>query len=151
MKEDGCTYEHSEVKKARHAFARVRVSRSVVSDSSAAPWTIACQAPLSRGILQARILEWVAMPSSRGSSRPGDQTHISYVYCLGQAGFFFFNHWHHLGRACVQTVKWETEVCPLSRPGTPCRAGDERTHSHLRIRVRRHPAITLTSCLSHRK
>ena len=90
MKEDGCTYEHSEVKKARHAFARVRVSRSVVSDSSAAPWTIACQAPLSRGILQARILEWVAMPSSRGSSRPGDQTHISYVYCLGQAGFLFF-------------------------------------------------------------
>ena len=30
------------------------------------PWTIACQAPLSMGILQARILEWVAMPSSRG-------------------------------------------------------------------------------------
>ena len=24
------------------------------------------------GILQARILEWVAMPSSRGSSRPRD-------------------------------------------------------------------------------
>ena len=24
------------------------------------PWTIACQAPLSMGILQARILEWVA-------------------------------------------------------------------------------------------
>ena len=24
------------------------------------------------GILQARILEWVGMPSSRGSSRPGD-------------------------------------------------------------------------------
>ena len=31
-------------------------------------WTIACQAPLSMEILQARILEWVAMPSSRGSS-----------------------------------------------------------------------------------
>ena len=29
------------------------------------------------GILQARILEWVAMPSSRGSSQPRDQTHIS--------------------------------------------------------------------------
>ena len=24
------------------------------------PWTVACQAPLSMGILQARILEWVA-------------------------------------------------------------------------------------------
>ena len=27
-------------------------------------WTVAHQAPLSMGILQARILEWVAMPSS---------------------------------------------------------------------------------------
>ena len=32
------------------------------------PWTIACQAPLSMGILQTRILEWVVMPSSKGSS-----------------------------------------------------------------------------------
>ena len=29
---------------------------------------VTCQAPLSVGILQARILEWVAMPTSRGSS-----------------------------------------------------------------------------------
>ena len=33
------------------------------------------------GILQARILEWVALPSSRGSSRPKDQTRISYISC----------------------------------------------------------------------
>ena len=36
-------------------------------------WTIACQVLLSMGILQARVLEWVAMPSTRGSSRPRDQ------------------------------------------------------------------------------
>ena len=30
----------------------------------ATPWTVACQAPLSTGILQARVLEWVAVPSS---------------------------------------------------------------------------------------
>ena len=36
------------------------------------------------GISQARILEWVAMPSSRGSSQPRDQTHISYVSCIGR-------------------------------------------------------------------
>jgi len=36
------------------------------------PETVPCQAPLSMGILQARILEWVAMPSSRGSSQPRD-------------------------------------------------------------------------------
>ena len=29
------------------------------------------------GILQARILEWVATPSSRGSSQPRDQTQVS--------------------------------------------------------------------------
>ena len=36
------------------------------------------------GILQPRILEWDAMPSSRGSSRPRDRTHISYVSCIGR-------------------------------------------------------------------
>ena len=34
--------------------------------------------------LQARILEWVAFPFSRGSSQPRDQTHISHI-----AGRFF--------------------------------------------------------------
>ena len=37
--------------------------RTVVLQHFATPWTAACQAPLSMGILQARILEWDAMPS----------------------------------------------------------------------------------------
>ena len=48
------------------------------------PWTVARQAPRSVGILQARILEWVAMPSSRGSSQPRDWTQVSRI-----AGRFF--------------------------------------------------------------
>ena len=48
------------------------------------PWTIAHQTPLSMGILQARALELVAMPSSRGSSQPRDQTQVSRI-----AGRFF--------------------------------------------------------------
>ena len=36
------------------------------------------------GILQARILEWVAVPSSRGSSRPKDGTQVFYVSCIGR-------------------------------------------------------------------
>jgi len=36
------------------------------------------------GILQVRIVEWVAMSSSRGSSQPRDQTHISYISCVGR-------------------------------------------------------------------
>ena len=47
------------------------LSHSVVSDS-ATPWTVAHQGPLSMAILQARILEWVAIPSSRGPSQPRD-------------------------------------------------------------------------------
>ena len=39
------------------------------------------------GILQARILEWVAVPSSRGSSLPRDHTRVSYFSTL--AGGFF--------------------------------------------------------------
>ena len=44
----------------------------------ATPWTIVI------GILQARILEWVALPSSRGSSQPRNQTQVSRI-----AGGFF--------------------------------------------------------------
>ena len=38
------------------------------------------------GSFQARILEWVAMPSSRGSSQPRDQTQVSHI----AGGFFTF-------------------------------------------------------------
>ena len=48
------------------------------------PRTVAYQDPLSMGILQARILEWVVMPSSRGSFQPRDQTLVSHFVC----GFF---------------------------------------------------------------
>ena len=45
-----------------------------------------CSPPCSsvHGILQARILEWVAMPFSRGSSWLRDQTWVSYVSCSGR-------------------------------------------------------------------
>ena len=56
----------------------VCISCSVVWNS-ATQWTIACQAPLSMGILQTRILEWIAMPSTRGSSQPMDQTQVSHT------------------------------------------------------------------------
>ena len=35
------------------------------------PWTVAYQAPLFMGFFQARILEWVVMPSSRDLPDPG--------------------------------------------------------------------------------
>ena len=53
-------------------------SRSVVSNSLR---PMDC---IVYGILQARILEWVAFPFSRGSSQPRDQTQVSRI-----AGGFF--------------------------------------------------------------
>jgi len=50
----------------------------------ATPLTVAHQAPLSMGILQARILDLADMPSSRGSSQPRDWTQVSHI-----AGRFF--------------------------------------------------------------
>ena len=50
----------------------------------AIPWTVAHQAPLSMGILQAGILEWVAMPFSKGSSQPRDRAQAS----CAAGGFF---------------------------------------------------------------
>ena len=43
------------------------------------------------GILQARILEWVAIPFSRGSSRPRDRTRVSCIACR------FFTVCNHQG------------------------------------------------------
>ena len=51
-----------------------------MSESSVTLWFIAYQAPLSMGFPMDRILDWVAIPFSRGSSQPKDQTHVS---CIG--------------------------------------------------------------------
>ena len=36
------------------------------------------------GILQERILQWVAVPSSRGSSWPRDRSQVTYGSCIGR-------------------------------------------------------------------
>ena len=48
------------------------------------PWTVGSSV---NGIFQSRILEWVAISFSRGSSQPRDQTRVSYI---GRQIFFFF-------------------------------------------------------------
>ena len=46
------------------------------------------------GILQLRLLEWVAMLFARGFSPPRDRTCFSYVSCIGRQVLY---HQHHLG------------------------------------------------------
>ena len=61
------------VKKLR--LPALSVSRSVVSN----PRDYSLQDSSVHGVIQARILEWVAMPSSRGSSHPRDLTQVSHT------------------------------------------------------------------------
>ena len=53
-----------------------------------------CSLPGSsiHGILQARILKLVAMPSARGSSNPGDWTHASYIFYISCIGGHILYH-----------------------------------------------------------
>ena len=65
----------------------VMLSRFSYVQLFATLWAVVHQAPLSMGFSrQERILEWVAMPSSRGSSQHRDQICISYVNLHWQAG-----------------------------------------------------------------
>ena len=59
------------------------------------PWTVAHQAPLSTGILQARVLEWVAMLSSRDLPDPRIQPGL------------------------LSLLHWQAGSLPLAQPGKP--------------------------------
>ena len=56
---------------------------SSVSNSFATPWTLAHQVPLSIGFSLTRILEQVAISSSRGFSQPKDRTYMPWISCIG--------------------------------------------------------------------
>ena len=49
-------------------------------------YPVDCSPPGSsvHGIFQARILEWVTISFSRGTSQHRDQTHVSHVSCIGR-------------------------------------------------------------------
>ena len=64
----------------------------------------------AHGILQARVLEWVAMPSSRGSSQPRVWTRV----CLLNWQADFLYHLCHWGSPCVFYPNFEKE---RNRPG----------------------------------
>ena len=73
-----------------------------------------CSLPGSsiHGILQARILEWVAISFSRGSSRPRDWTRVSHTADR------LFTVW--ATREALQSADWETKE---TAPATPAMRG----------------------------
>ena len=84
-----------------------------------------------RGIFQARILEQVAVSSSRGSSWPRDWTYVCFISCTSRKIFFFFfftsepplptvNHYclaqvvtvfQGLWITCLKGYSWELSAC----------------------------------------
>ena len=58
------------------------VSYSVMSDSLRSHGQDPLPGSSVHGILQARILEWVAVPSCKGSSQPRDRTCVSFIFCI---------------------------------------------------------------------
>ena len=65
------------------------------------------------GIFQARILEWVTLPSSRGSSRPQDRNHISYISWTGRQILY-------LCTTCLGISCWEAAVLIFVFPMVLC-------------------------------
>ena len=57
-------------------------------------------------VFQARILEWVAISFTRGSSWPGDWTHISLVSCIGRQILY---HW----------ATWEAQIMVKNKNNQP--------------------------------
>ena len=82
------------------------------------------------GILQGRIPDWVAMPSSRGSSQPRDWTHVSCTSCSGRQILYCWA----TGEACwvarrilipspgMEAVhpEWNRRALSAGRTGSPC-------------------------------
>ena len=85
--------------------------------------------------LQARILEWVAVSSSRGSSRSKDLAHISYVYLHWQVGSLPPEHPFNQFRWSVKqdatcfsnalSVRFQHPVQELRWPTLSCRQEGE--------------------------
>ena len=87
----------------------VVLSRSVMSDS-VIPWIAVHQAPLSMGVLRVRILEWVAIPSCRGSSQLRDQIQVSHI-----AGRFFTNWATREGIVLGATIRTDTKIWTIDK------------------------------------
>ena len=95
------------------------------------------------GILQARILEWVAISFSRGSSWPGDWTQVSCI--AGRV----FTHW-----GMREAVELEFALMPLSSSRSPLlpfrtfRIQSENTSCHPSLPLRLVP-ILRRQCTDH--
>ena len=96
---NSCHLKQSEIESQMNVRARAlsSFSRAQLSD----PMDYSPPGSSAHGILQAKILEWVAMPSSRDLPHAGIKP-LSHVSCIGR---WVLYHQHHLGSSdeCIST------------------------------------------------
>ena len=134
--------EHHEVMMCPYRLYQVIVEACSCTHAQSCPTFVtprpaACQALLSMWSFQARILEWVAIPFSRGSSWPRDRSRVSCISCRQ-----VLYHW------CHQYCRRKWQPCPVfllwkipwtEEPGRLQAMGSQRldttnhTHTHTRI------------------
>ena len=95
----------------------VKVSKSCPSLCDPMDYTV-------RGILQAKILEWVAFPFSRGSPQPRDQTEVS---CIAGG---FFTSWT-TREALIGLVSSVSQLCLTLCDPVDCSTPALPVHHHL--------------------
>ena len=69
------------------------------------PWDCSPPGSSIHGILQARILSWVAIPFSRGSSWPRDHTCISCISCIGRQILYHWATWEATHTGIIITIR----------------------------------------------
>ena len=109
------------------AYVSCVVWNTVMFDS-VTPRTVAHQAPLPMGILHARIPEWVAKPSPRGSSQPRDWTQISHTVSFNvqlvnrppngsfTTGSFYQLYWQVIHQELLEGINQPVDLIVPSHP-----------------------------------
>ena len=91
-----------------HSFIHVCVHANSFQSCPTICKPMDCSLPGSsvQGILQTRILEWVAMPSSSGSPQSRDWTHVSYISWVGRQILYHYATCIHLHIDLINIFKF---------------------------------------------
>ena len=83
-------------------------------------WTVACQAPLSLGILQAGLLPGLAMPSSRGLPILGFEPASLMSPALAGGFFTVSATWEVQPEIEIAPLQWKCGILTTGSPGQSC-------------------------------